>query len=72
MPVIIVLIVILKMIVTMLNKLHSSLNQIHQLNLDIIVTYSELLHDVKKFANVLKKHGVKKGDRVTIYMPMVT
>jgi acetyl-CoA synthetase len=35
------------------------------------VTYGELLRDVKKFANVLKKHGVKKGDRVTIYMPMV-
>ncbi len=36
------------------------------------ITYGELLRDVKKFANVLKKHGVKKGDRVTIYMPMVT
>ncbi len=35
------------------------------------VTYSELLYNVKKFANVLKKHGVKKGDRVTVYMPMV-
>jgi acetyl-CoA synthetase len=35
------------------------------------LTYGELLHDVKKFANVLKKHGVKKGDRVTIYMPMI-
>jgi acetyl-CoA synthetase len=35
------------------------------------VTYAELLRDVKRFANVLKKHGVKKGDRVTIYMPMV-
>jgi len=35
------------------------------------MTYAELLHDVKKFANILKKHGVKKGDRVTIYMPMV-
>lgn len=35
------------------------------------ITYGELLRDVKKFANVLKKHGVKKGDRVTIYMPMV-
>ena len=34
-------------------------------------TYAELLHDVKRFANVLKKHGVKKGDRITIYMPMV-
>lgn len=35
------------------------------------VTYAELLRQVKKFANVLKKHGVKKGDRVTVYMPMV-
>jgi acetyl-CoA synthetase len=35
------------------------------------VSYGQLLHDVKKFANVLKKHGVNKGDRVTIYMPMV-
>jgi acetyl-CoA synthetase len=30
-----------------------------------------LFKDVCKFANVLKKHGVKKGDRVGIYMPMV-
>ncbi|CAF3777894.1 unnamed protein product [Rotaria socialis] len=35
------------------------------------ITYGELLLSVKKFANVLKKHGIKKGDRVTIYMPMV-
>ena len=35
------------------------------------VTYGELLRSVIKFANVLKKHGVKKGDRITIYMPMV-
>ena len=35
------------------------------------LTYGQLLHQVKKFANVLKKHGVKKGDRVTVYMPMV-
>lgn len=35
------------------------------------ITYAELLRDVKQFANVLKKHGVKKGDRVTIYMPMI-
>ncbi|CAF4580919.1 unnamed protein product [Rotaria socialis] len=35
------------------------------------ITYGELLREVKKFANVLKKHGVKKGDRVTIYLPMV-
>lgn len=35
------------------------------------LTYQELHHHVCKFANVLKKHGVKKGDRVTIYLPMV-
>jgi acetyl-CoA synthetase len=34
-------------------------------------SYEELLLHVKAFANVLKKHGVKKGDRVCIYMPMV-
>ncbi|TIW70730.1 MAG: acetate--CoA ligase [Mesorhizobium sp.] len=35
------------------------------------VTYNELYVHVCRFANVLKKHGVKKGDRVTIYMPMI-
>ncbi len=35
------------------------------------LTYRELHEQVCKFANVLKKRGVKKGDRVTIYMPMV-
>ncbi len=35
------------------------------------VTYRELHAAVCKFANVLKKLGVKKGDRVTIYMPMI-
>jgi acetyl-CoA synthetase len=34
-------------------------------------TYQQLYHEVCKFANVLKKHGVKKGDRVTIYLPMI-
>ena len=34
-------------------------------------TYSELLTEVKKFANVLKSLGVKKGDRVCLYMQMV-
>ena len=32
---------------------------------------SELLDEVCRFANVLKKHGVKKGDRVAIYLPMI-
>jgi acetyl-CoA synthetase len=34
-------------------------------------TYKELHTEVCKFANVLKKNGVKKGDRVAIYLPMV-
>ena len=35
------------------------------------ITYKELHAEVCKFANVLKARGVKKGDRVTIYMPMI-
>jgi acetyl-CoA synthetase len=35
------------------------------------LTYTELLKEVCKFANGLKKLGVKKGDRVTLYMPMI-
>ena len=35
------------------------------------VTYRELHAHVCRFANVLKKHGVRRGDRVTIYMPMI-
>ncbi len=35
------------------------------------ITYAELHDEVCRFANVLKAHGVKKGDRVTIYMPMI-
>ncbi len=34
-------------------------------------TYQSLYYKVCRFANVLKKHGVKKGDRVAIYMPMI-
>ena len=34
-------------------------------------TYSELLVEVSKMANVLKSLGVKKGDRVCIYLPMI-
>ena len=34
-------------------------------------TYKELLREVSKFANVLKKKGVKKGDRIAIYLPMI-
>ena len=36
------------------------------------ITYQELHDEVCRFANVLKSHGVKKGDTVTIYMPMVS
>ncbi|MBS0278517.1 MAG: acetate--CoA ligase [Proteobacteria bacterium] len=35
------------------------------------ITYEELHREVCLFANVLKKHGVKRGDRVTIYLPMI-
>ena len=35
------------------------------------ITYATLHEEVSRFANVLKKHGVKKGDRVTIYLPMI-
>ena len=35
------------------------------------ISYAELFIQVKKFANVLKSLGIKKGDRVTIYLPMV-
>lgn len=35
------------------------------------ITYRELHHDVCQFANVLKKQGIRKGDVVAIYMPMV-
>ena len=34
-------------------------------------TYAELKDEVSKFANVLKKHGVQKGDRVALYLPMI-
>ncbi|MEI4481443.1 MULTISPECIES: acetate--CoA ligase [Phyllobacterium] len=39
--------------------------------LDKKITYNELYDQVCRLANVMKKHGVKKGDRVTIYMPMI-
>jgi acetyl-CoA synthetase len=35
------------------------------------ITYKQLHAEVCKFANVLKANGVKKGDRVTIYLPMI-
>ena len=36
-----------------------------------VITYAELHRDVCRFANVLKSQGVKKGDRVALYMPMI-
>lgn len=36
-----------------------------------ILTYGELLREVNKFANALKKLGVKRGDKVGIYLPMI-
>ncbi|EEE43455.1 acetate--CoA ligase [Roseibium alexandrii] len=36
-----------------------------------VITYKELHHEVNKFANVLHAQGVKKGDRVTLYLPMI-
>lgn len=37
-----------------------------------IISYLELHNEVCRFANVLKKNGIKKGDRVVLYMPMVS
>ncbi len=36
-----------------------------------VMTYQQLYRDVCRFANVLRKLGVKKGDRVSIYLPMI-
>jgi len=36
-----------------------------------VLTYNQLLYEVKRFAAALKALGVNKGDRVTIYMPMI-
>ncbi|MEE8321530.1 MAG: acetate--CoA ligase [Gammaproteobacteria bacterium] len=40
-------------------------------NVDKKITYRELHEAVCRFGNVLKERGVKKGDRVSIYMPMI-
>jgi acetyl-CoA synthetase len=34
-------------------------------------TYQQMYYEVNRFANVLKKHGIAKGDRVSIYLPMI-
>ena len=36
-----------------------------------IISFEELHDEVCRFANVMKKHGVSKGDRVVLYMPMI-
>ena len=36
-----------------------------------VLTYNELYNQVCRFANVMKKWGIKKGDRVAMYMPMI-
>ncbi len=36
-----------------------------------VLTYKQLLEKVEQFANVLKNNGIRKGDRVCIYLPMV-
>jgi len=40
-------------------------------NEDRKITYRELHEEVSKFANVLKSRGVQKGDRVSLYLPMI-
>jgi acetyl-CoA synthetase len=37
----------------------------------VTLSYAELFEQVKKFSNVLLRNGMKKGDRIAIYMPMV-
>lgn len=36
-----------------------------------VYTYGQLLNEVERFANVLKSKGVRKGDRVAVYLPMI-
>jgi acetyl-CoA synthetase len=36
-----------------------------------VLTYRQLHREVSLFANVLKRHGIKKGDRIIVYLPMV-
>eukprot|EP01006_Ploeotia_vitrea_P003562 TRINITY_DN112838_c0_g1_i1.p1 TRINITY_DN112838_c0_g1~~TRINITY_DN112838_c0_g1_i1.p1 ORF type:complete len:655 (+),score=105.90 TRINITY_DN112838_c0_g1_i1:17-1981(+) len=43
----------------------------NELNDSSQVTYGQLYKEVQQFANVLKQHGVTKGTKVTLYMPMV-
>lgn len=43
-------------------------DEVHQQRL---ITYRDLFDDVCRFANILKNKGIQKGDRVTIYMPLI-
>lgn len=38
---------------------------------DRVITYRQLYEETTKFANILKNFGIRKGDRVTIYLPMI-
>lgn len=40
-------------------------------DLDLKFTYGDMLKEISRIANVMKAHGVRKGDVVTIYMPMI-
>jgi acetyl-CoA synthetase len=40
-------------------------------NVSDIITYQKLYEEVCRFSNVLKNAGAKKGDRITLYMPMI-
>lgn len=35
------------------------------------ISYQELFQEISRIANVMKAHGVRRGDIVTIYMPMI-
>ncbi|TMS34952.1 hypothetical protein L596_002445 [Steinernema carpocapsae] len=39
---------------------------------EMTLTYNELLDEVKRFAKVLRQNGIRKGNRVAIYLPMIT
>lgn len=43
----------------------------NELNASRQITFQELHQEVSKFANLLKSHGIRKGDRVCIYLPMI-
>ena len=57
-------------VITLLNELVFSREGNHPDDYSRL-TYRKLLEDVCRFANVLKSRGVKRGDRVAVYMPMI-